>query len=221
MIEIFDCDQNSTEWYQARCGIPTASMFGTIMAKGRSGGESETRKKYMYRLAGEIITGRPEDTYSNSHMQRGHDMEDEARRHYEFVMDVDTRRVGFVRNGRVGCSPDSLIGERGVLEIKSCLPSIIIGEILKDEFPPRFKAQTQGILKVCERDWVDITVHWQDMPKFIKRAVRDEPYLRELEDAIVRFNDELDEIVERVRGYDFRKSLISIPNEQLPIGMMP
>lgn len=121
-IEIFDVPQNSPEWYACRLGIPTASMFGTIMAKGRGGsGDSKTRWTYMMKLLGERLTGEPCENYTNEHMERGKVMEAEARDWYVFQTDAEVHRVGFIRNGEVGCSPDSLIGTDGMLEIKTKL----------------------------------------------------------------------------------------------------
>src|SRR4051812_4435301 len=108
-MEILNMDQGSPEWFAARAGIPTASMFATVMASGKNGGESKGRRTYMLKLAGEIITGEPMDNYSNGHMERGHVMEPEARDLYSFMTDAEPELVGFIRNGRKGASPDSLI----------------------------------------------------------------------------------------------------------------
>ena len=199
MIEIMDVSQNSPEWMQARAGIPTASMFSTVMAKGKGGGESVTRRKYMLQLAGEILTGEPAETYSNAHMERGHVMESEARDFYAFQRDVEPELVGFIRNGQKGCSPDSLIGTDGMLEIKTKIPSLLIECLLKDEFPSEHVAQCQGALWVAEREWLDICVYWPKLPPFIKRTHRDELYIAKLARAVDEFNAELAELVEQVR----------------------
>lgn len=200
-IQIFNFDQGTEEWHLARAGIPTASMFATVMASGRGGGESKTRAKYMRQLAGEVITGRPVESYSNVHMDRGHEMEPEARELYAFATDATPELIGFIRNGEKGCSPDSLIGANGMLEIKSKLPDLVIECWERDDFPPEHKAQCQGGLWVAEREWIDIVVYWPAMPVFIKRAYRDEPYIAEMSKAVDQFNDELAALVERVRAY--------------------
>lgn len=196
-IQIFNCDQGTEEWHLARAGIPTASKFATVMAKG----EGKTRTKYMRQLAGEVITGRPMEGYSNAHMDRGHEMEPEARELYAFATDTAPEQVGFIRNGEKGCSPDSLIGTNGMLEIKSKLPDLVIECWDRGDFPPEHKAQCQGALWVAEREWIDIVVYWPAMPVFIKRAYRDEPYIAEMSKAVDQFNDELAAMVERVRAY--------------------
>lgn len=200
-LQIFDCDQNTPEWHMARAGIPTASCFATVMASGRSGGESKTRAKYMRQLAGEIITGQPMEGFSNAHTDRGHVMESEARELYAFATDTTPEQVGFIRNGQKGCSPDSLIGANGMLEVKTKLPDLLIECLERDEFPPEHKAQCQGALWVAEREWIDIIVYWPAMPVFIKRAYRDEPYIAEMSSAIDKFNLELSALVARIRNY--------------------
>src|ERR1700760_539011 len=118
-IEIIDCEQGTPEWFTARRGVPSASMFKAILAKG----EGKVRRDYMLRLAAELLTGENVETYFNADMQRGKDQEDQARRLYAMLYDKEPRRVGFitndeaVRGATIGCSPDSLIDEDGGLEI--------------------------------------------------------------------------------------------------------
>lgn len=200
-LEIIECEQNSDEWLRARMGLPTSSMFATVMAIGKGGAESKTRATYLRKLAGEIITGEPMENFSNAHMERGHAMEGEARDRYSLLTDADPQLVGFIRNGQKGGSPDSLIGADGLLEIKTALPHILIGYIEADKFPAEHIAQCQGNLWVSEREWLDITVYWPKMPSFIKRIHRDEKYIADLSSAVDQFNSELAELVQRVRWY--------------------
>lgn len=203
-IQIFDCDQNSPEWLECRRGIPTASMFSTVLARGKDGGgsaTSKTRKEYLYKLAGEIITGELVEGYSNAHMERGHEHEPIARATYGFIHDCEPLQVGFVRRDRAGASPDSLLGEEGLLEIKSKLPHRLIEAMLRGSFPPEHRAQVQGQLLVAEREWCDIAIYWPGLPLVTYRAWREETYIADLESAIDAFNEELDQIVERVRAY--------------------
>jgi hypothetical protein len=206
-IEIFDdIEQGTDRWFQVRKGIPTASRFGTVSAKGRDTPESLTRRKYMLQLAGEIISGEPMESYSNRHMQRGKDLEAEAREFYAFLTDSEPVQVGFIKNGEKGASPDSLIAAAGMLEIKTCLPDLIIEMILKADFPPKFKAQVQGQLWVAEREWTDLFVYYRKPPSaktmhYKVRAYRESAYIRLLSNEVDRFNNELADVVERVRAY--------------------
>jgi hypothetical protein len=165
-LQIFDCDQGSPEWFACRLGLPSASNFSSILAKG----EGKTRKTYLHRLAGEIITGEPAETFQSQAMERGKVMEEEARDLYAFVNDAPLQRVGFVRNGDKGASPDSLIQGNGGLEIKTQKAELLVGTILDGRFPSEHKAQVQGNLWVCEREWWDLVVYWPKMPLFVQRA---------------------------------------------------
>lgn len=214
--EVFTCEQNSDEWYRLRAGIPTSSEFATVMAEGKgkdgkkTGRESATRMTYMRKLCGEIITGEPMENYSNWHMERGREMEPEARAMYAFTTDAEPELVGFIRNGNKGASPDALLGGDGLLEIKTKLPHLLIDCILKGAFPPEHMAQCQGQLWVAEREWLDLVCYWPRMPLFVKRLYRDEKYIEGLSAAVDQFCTELLDMVARVKCY-------RIASETLPI----
>jgi len=206
-LEVFACAQNSPEWFHCRLGLPTASEFATVTARGKNGGESLVRRRYLHTLAAEIITGEPGESYTNAFIERGKIMEDEARRVYAFVYDAEPERIGFIRNGAKGCSPDGLLGADGMLELKTKRGDILVDLLLRDALPPEHKAQTQGALWVAEREWIDLACYWPGLPLFVKRCYRDEAYIGSLAAAVGRFNAELAEIVERVRSYGAKPSL--------------
>lgn len=195
MIQVFDFAQGDEAWHQARLGIPTASRFKDILA---SSAEMKMRRKYMYELAGERIRGEAAEGYTNGHMERGTTQEDDARRLYAFLNDVEPEQVGFIRNGNVGSSPDSLIGDKGGLEIKSALPHIQIERLLAGRLPPEHKAQVQGNLWVSEREWWDFMSYCPKMKPLIVRVTRDDDYIRDLERAVADFSSELHDLVERL-----------------------
>ncbi len=200
-MEIFTMDQGGDDWFLARLGIPTASMFKTVMAKG----EGKTRKTYMLKLAGEVITGIPSEGYSNAAMERGHEMEGEARDLYAFTKNVEPVEVGFIRNGAKGCSPDALVGEDGMAEIKSKAPHLLIEVLERGDMPPEHKAQVQGALWVAERAYCDFVAYYRGMPLFVRRITRDEPYINAMASEVDRFNDELAAMVEWVRSYGLQE----------------
>ncbi|MDH2092679.1 YqaJ viral recombinase family protein [Rhizobium pusense] len=202
MMQVFDFEQGEEEWFRARMGIPTASKFATVMAKG----EGKTRSEYMRKLAGEILTGEPQEAFSNGHTERGNAMEDEARQHYAFVEVAEIQRVGFIRNGNKGASPDSLVGNNGGLEIKTALPHIQIDRLERDRLPPEHKAQVQGNLWLSEREWWDFVSYWPKLPILTVRVYRDEEYIKTMADEIDRFNDELASLVERIRHYGVKEA---------------
>lgn len=197
MMEIFNFDQGTPEWFECRKGIPTASKFATVMAKG----EGKTRSEYMRKLAGEILTGEISEQFSNVHTDRGNEMEDEARQTYAFVESAEITRVGFIRNGNKGASPDSLVGNNGGLEIKTALPHIQIDRLDRNRLPPEHRAQVQGNLWLSEREWWDFVSYWPRLPILTVRVYREEDYISEMSSEVDRFNDELAELVERVRKY--------------------
>lgn len=200
-LQIFNCEQGTPEWYQARAGIPTASEFDTVLAKGRGGGESKTRRTYMLKLIGERLTHEPMENYSNVHMERGKAMEAEARDLYQMIAELECQQVGFLRRGDAGCSPDSLVGESGMLEIKTKLPHLQLDCILYDELPAEHRAQCQGQLWIAEREWVDFVSYWPGLPLFAKRVFRDEPYIARLAEAVRAFNAEMEETIAKVQQY--------------------
>lgn len=199
-------EQGSIEWFEARAGLPTASEFKTVQASGKGGGESITRAKYLRTLAGEILTGEPAPSgYTNDHMARGHEQEDDARRLFSLITDFEPIRVGFVREGRAGCSPDSLIGENAGLEIKCAIPAVQIERLQLGRLPPEHVAQVQGSLWVTGRQHWHFVSYCPRLPPLIVKVERDEMYIAKLAKAVEAFNEELDSIVDAIRTYqDFK-----------------
>lgn len=199
-MKIHTCEQGSAEWFKVRAGMPTASEFSTVMASGKDGGASKTRRTYMFKLAGELLTGQPSEGFSGVHLDRGKAMEAEARERYALETEADPEQIGFITDGLKGCSPDGLIDHDGALEIKTKLPHLMIDVLLRDVFPAEHKAQCQGVLWVAEREWIDIMVYWPKMRPFIKRAYRDEAYIDAMAKAVDEFNAELADLVAKVRA---------------------
>lgn len=199
-IEIFECEQGSPEWFSVRLGMPTASEFATLLSTGRSGGESKTRRTYLYKLAGERITGTPMESYTNKYMERGKALEPEARDYYQFLTNSKLQRVGFIKNTNKGCSPDSLIGNNGMLEVKTEAPHLLIERLETDKLPDDHYAQLQGNLWVSEREWIDALIYFPGMPASLKRVFRSDEYIKNLAIAVDKFNDELDSLVERIKA---------------------
>jgi len=208
----YDVQQGSEQWFELRRGIPTASEFQTILANGKG------RQSYLYKLAGEILTGKvSEATFKPSlAMERGKTMEAEARDHYARTNFLDVQQVGFVRrklkSGRyAGCSPDSLIDtaeggaatERAVLEIKTMRPDLMIAarEAKKHtEIPSEHVAQVMGSLWITGYRRADLLTFYEGMPfSFLVSAFRDEAYIKELEQAVEAFDADLDALVRRMK----------------------
>lgn len=202
MIEVFNCEQGTPEWFACRMGIPTASEFGTVLMQGKKKGEpSATRRKYMLTLIGERMTGAPSgELFTNRHMERGKAMEPEARRLYCFARDVQPELVGFIRNGDKGASPDSLIGNNGMLEIKTKLPHLQLELLLSKDVPKEHEAQLQGQLWVAEREWVDFVSYWPGLEPFIKRVYRDEKAIANIALGVEMFLNEMHELMAQLEA---------------------
>ena len=198
-------EQGSEGWFKARLGLPTASHFSTILATGRDDETSITRTGYMYRLAGEIITGEPtEESFASKAMQRGKAMEAEAVADYERRKGIQIKRVGLATNfsglKRCGASPDGIVGFDGGLETKTMRPDLMIPLLLKgSQMPPAHVAQVQGNMHVLERNWWDLKIFWPKMPDFTVRVFRDDKYIAMLSNEIERFNHETKRLVEQLR----------------------
>ena len=201
-----DFDQGSPEWFKVRLGIPTASVFSTVMASGKDGGDSIGREKLLRKLAGEILTGQPaEEEFRNVATERGRALEDEARQSYCRRKGVEIRRVAFGRNFEglklCGASPDSLVGFDGGLEVKTARADVIQEMLNNPASAARaHRAQVHGNMMVFERDWWDLTIYSHaNLPAIDVRIYRDETYLRELVNQIEIFNFDLKKRVEQIR----------------------
>lgn len=197
MLEVFaDLTQGTEDWLALRAAIPTASNFATVMASGRNGEESKTRRQYMLRLIAQKMTGDVEEGFSSIHTERGHKQEADIRDAYSFIRDAEVQQVGFLRNTTpnghpVGCSPDGLIGTNGMFEAKSKLGSIQLEILLKQQTPPEYIAQLQGGLWVAEREYIDFMSHTPRIPPFIQRHYRDEAYIKRLASEVDRFWEDM------------------------------
>jgi predicted phage-related endonuclease len=200
-IEIIECEQGTAEWHAARCGIVTASEFSSVMAKGKG----KTRLKYMRTLAAQIITETVEDQeFTNRHLERGNADEADARSLYEFAQEVEVQQVGFLRRGRIGCSPDGLIRTDGALEMKSRLGHLQIELLESNAVPPAHKAQIQGVIWVADRKWLDFMSYSRGLKPFIRRVERDEAYIENMAAEIERFLVELNAMVEKNKVRDVK-----------------
>lgn len=170
-------------------------------AKSKNSNPAAMRAKYLDRLAGEILTGKPDpDSYSNAHLERGKEMEAEARSLYAFARGTEPTLVGFIRNGRAGCSPDSIVGDDGGLEIKTAMPTVHLPRLRSGQLPSEHRAQVQGNLWITGRKWWDFVSYWPGLAPLIIRIERDEDYIAKLAAAVDAFNEELDAIVAAFRS---------------------
>ncbi len=186
--------QGSSEWLDARLGLPTASAFHNLITP-RTRQPSKSADRYLHRLLAEHQLGRPLDDASSLWMERGNEMEQEAVRLYEFQHDIDTEVVGFVLrdDGRVGCSPDRFVGDNGILEIKVPSAEVHAGYLMGVSLEDVYRPQVQGMLWVCERQWADLMAYNPEMRPALVRVERDEEFIEALAEIVDSFVVRLDE----------------------------
>lgn len=194
-MKIHLCVQNSPEWYAARCGKPTASSFDKIFTPVDCKPSSQATG-YRHSLLAELMMGKPLEGHQTDAMRRGKELEPEAVAWYEFDQNVEAVAVGFVTNddGTVGCSPDRLIGEEGLLEIKCPSPQTHISYLLNSErLYKDYIYQVQGQLWLTGRKWADVVAYHPDMPSVRFRVQADEDYIKRASVHVMKFVKELHE----------------------------
>lgn len=194
-----DMEQKTQEWYRARLGIPTASCFDKIVTS--KGEPSKSAVKYMYQLAGERLAGIAEEGFQSLAMKLGNEREAEARYFYEMVKGAEIRQVGFCLSDykSYGCSPDGLVGEEGLIQIKCPNMATHIGYLIEEKLPSDYFQQVQGELLVTGRKWSDFMSYYPGLKPLIVRVERDEPFLLSLNNALEKFCKELEKIVEKIK----------------------
>jgi putative phage-type endonuclease len=197
---IEDIIQGGDDWMKARAGIPTASNFDKIITT--KGEQSKQRQKYMYQLAAERITGAKEETYQNGAMQRGVLMEEEARRMYELMTGYTVTQVGLCypdERKLYGCSPDGLIGDEGMVEIKCPTSAIHVGYLLEGIFPVDYFQQVQGQLAVTGREWADFFSFYSGLKPLLIRVTPDKKFIKALNEELSIFCTELETITKKIK----------------------
>ncbi|MGX0957434.1 hypothetical protein AB7M18_003562 [Pseudomonas viridiflava] len=199
---ITDIEQGTPEWLALRLGIITASELECLLVNGKGqAGFGVAAFTYMDQLIGERITEEAAELpFQTKATIRGHEQEQTARGLYEAREDVTSCEVGIILNHGIGYSPDGLIGDDGLIEIKTKLPKFQVGVILAGEVPKEHIAQCQGGLWVSEREWIDFISYWPGMPLFVKRLYRDEALIRKIKERVETFYEILDERMNRVLG---------------------
>jgi putative phage-type endonuclease len=192
--------QGSDEWLRARLGRVTASRVADVVAKTKSG-YSASRQNYLAELICERLTGEPQERFVTGPMQRGTEKEPEARAFYELMTGVDVEQVGFVEHPTIpmsGASPDGLVGDVGLIEIKAPNTAAHIETLISKRAPSKYHTQMQWQM-ACqpERLWVDFMSYDDrisaNMQSVIIRVPRDNDRIAELEEEVIEFLKEVDE----------------------------
>lgn len=183
-----DLEQGSTAWLEARLGIPTASNFSKLITS--TGKKSTQMDGYLNTLVAETLMGKTTDFYTNEHMERGTELEPQARAWYEFHTDKAVEEVGFVLrdDGLVGASPDGLTKTSGV-EFKCPKAETHIGYLRKGKIPSTYVPQVQGCIWLCERESWDFVSYHPDMPEMLITVQRDSRFIATLESLVDELMD--------------------------------
>jgi putative phage-type endonuclease len=202
MIEMMD--QGTEEWFTIRIGKVTASRVADVIAKTKTG-YSASRDNYMAQLVCERLTGQKGESFTNAAMQHGTDTEPLARAAYEALQDVLVDEVGFVPHPKIemaGASPDGLVGDDGLLEIKCPNTATHIDTLLSQTVPGKYNTQMQFQMACTGRKWCDFVSFDNRLPEelqlFVRRVPRDEVFIRLIEAEIVQFLAELDDKINKL-----------------------
>ena len=197
---IIDVLQRSEEWFSLIAGNVGASSVDKIITT--KGEPSKQRKDYMMTLAAERITGRGEVGYFNQAMQNGIDREAEARTLFEMAQGVEVVQVGciFKNEERLcHCSPDGLVGDKSGFEVKNPMSKTHVGYLLNGCLPNEYFCQIQFSLYVSERETWWFMSHYPGIKPFIIEVQRDEKWIEKCHSELTAFNQELTEMVEKIK----------------------
>ena len=201
---VIDCTQGSPEWLSLRCGRVTASRICDVMAFGKTGQELKARRDYRIELVTEILTDIPCETlFETPDMKRGTELEPFARLAYEAKRGVKVSQTGFYVHPeieRAGASPDGLIGEDGLIEIKCPRYYNHINNILSGGVSnPDYQLQMLWQMECTGRSWCDFVSYEPTMPDhlkiFIVRFNRDEEALKRIREEVKKFIVEVEALV--------------------------
>jgi putative phage-type endonuclease len=196
-------EQRSEEWFQARLGKVTASRVADVLAKIKSG-ESASRRNYKIQLVSERLTGEKQESYINQAMQDGIDREVFARNRYVQQFG-EVEEVGFIKHPTLeaGASPDGMVGNDGLLEIKCPMGTTHTETLMTQEVPSKYIPQIQFQLRCTGRKWCDFVSYNPMFPEhlqvFVKRVEADEVYQMELDKEIEAFLLEVQTIIDKLK----------------------
>jgi putative phage-type endonuclease len=218
-----DIEQRSEAWIKIRLGKVTASRFADVCARTKTGWGA-SRKNYMAELVAERLTGERSEGFTNAAMQWGTDMEPQARLAYELQRNVTVYEMGFAAHpsiGETGASPDGLVGDDGLVEIKCPNTATHLETLLGAAMPEKYFLQVQWQMACTGRQWCDFVSFDPRMPEsmslFIERVMRDDTAIASIEKDVVAFLTELRDTVSRLRS-KYEPESVALPEAaQLPM----
>lgn len=197
-------EQGTPEWHALRLGKVTASRVSDVLAKIKKG-EAATRRDYRRQLTVERLTGQKEEMFANPAMRWGTEQEPFARAQYETKTGNLVDQVAFIDHPTIsmfGCSPDGLVGDDGLVEIKCPNTSTHLDYLESDKAPKKYLPQIMAQLAVTERNWCDFVSYDPRLPNglelFIVRVNRDDAYIKVMELEVQKFLDEVNQAVAKL-----------------------
>lgn len=193
-------EQGTEEWFNARLGRVTASRVQDIVARTKSG-YSAGRDNYLAQIVCERLTGKAPDTFTNAAMAHGTETEPLARAAYEMARSVLVDEIGFVPHPTLmaGASPDGLVGEDGLIEIKCPQTNTHIETLLSQKIPAKYLAQMTWQMICTKRKWCDFISFDPRLPQelqmFVQRYSLDIKYAEKLEHEVNLFLIEVDTVL--------------------------
>jgi putative phage-type endonuclease len=204
MIDTRQLEQGSPEWKLARLGHVSASGISDVMSKIKTG-ESATRRKYKIKLVAERLTNKPQESFTNAAMEWGVETEPQARMAYEVSRGTFVEKTGFWIHPRipfVGASPDGLVGDEGLIEIKCPNTTTHLEYIWNNEVPSEYMKQMQMQMWITGRQWCDFVSFDPRLPEknqlFVIRCDRDDPLISQIENEVLGFLKEIELIMEKL-----------------------
>jgi len=198
-------EQRSPEWFAHRLGRVTASRIADVMAQTKSG-PGAARKNYLADLVAERLTGTAREGFTNAAMQWGTETEPQARAAYEFMRDAEVAEVGFIDHHTLdmaGCSPDGMVGDDGMVEIKCPNTATHIETLRTEKIDGKYMKQMQFQMDCACRDWCDFVSFDPRLPAemqlFVKRVERNDEVMFGIRQAVTDFLLEMDETVAFLR----------------------
>lgn len=200
-------EQRTDEWFQARCGKFSASEIINLK-EGKNGYVTAARKNLIASKVCQRLTGVVEQGFTSPAMQHGIDTEDEARDAYFIVKELPIEETGFVVHPSIdfaGASPDGLVGDDGLVEIKCPNTATHLEYLLNDVVPENYLWQMQWQMACTGRNWCDFVSYDPRLPEeyalFIKRVERDDTLLTHITSLVVSANDEVNEMISKLEEW--------------------
>ena len=198
-------DQGSAEWFAARLGKATGSMIADIMARTKSG-PSASRANYAAQLIAERLTGTPAESFTNAAMQWGTETEGQARDAYRMERLCEVTEIGFADHPTIpmsGASPDGLVDDDGLVEIKCPNTATHIDTLLTKAVPGKYVKQMMWQMACTGRAWCDFASFDPRLPEemqlLVVRLHRDDAMIAEIEAEVVAFLAEVETTVTALR----------------------